>query len=114
MSSFDDFVDVEGLDAEEQERLRRGHALLLEAGSPPALPSRLPELPAGIARGRAIPFQQARRRIGAGLALAAALAAAAFGGGYLLGQQSHGGLKTVRVVAMTGKNALGTVRVGRP
>jgi hypothetical protein len=114
MSSFDDFVNVEGLDADEQERLRRVHALLLEAGAPPELPPRLAELPAGIARGRVIPFQQARRRIGAGLALAAALAAAAFGGGYLVGHQSHSALKTVRVVAMTGRNALGTVRVGAP
>jgi hypothetical protein len=114
MSSFEDFVELEGLDAEEQERLRRVHELLLEAGPPAELPYRLAELPAGVARGRVIPFPQARRRIAAGLALAAALAAAAFGGGYLVGHQSHSALRSVRVVAMTGRNALGTVRVGAP
>ena len=114
MSSFDDFVDLNGLDAEEQARLRRVHELLVEAGPPPELPTGLATLSAGVTRARVIPFPQARRRIAAGLVLAAALAAAAFGGGYLAGHQSHAGLQTVRVVAMTGRNALGSVRVGVP
>jgi hypothetical protein len=114
MSSFEDFVDLDGLDPEEQSRLRRVHELLVEAGPPPELSARLAALPPGVTRARIMPFPQARRRIAAGLALAAALAATAFGGGYLVGHQSPGGHKTVRVVAMTGQNALGSVRVGAP
>ena len=109
---FEDFVDVEGLDPAEQERLRRVHELLLEAGPPPTLSTSLTELPAEVARPRVIAFP-ARRRLAAGLAFAAALAAAAFGGGYLLGNGGGGGaFSTVRVAAMTGRNALGAVTVG--
>ena len=58
-------------------------------------------------------FPRGRRRFGGAIALAAALAAAAFGG-YLAGANHGSGPKTVRVAAMTGSNALATVRVGAP
>ena len=109
---FEDFVDVEGMDPAERERLRRVHELLLEAGPPPDLSASLSRLPADVTRARVIAFP-ACRRIAAGLAFAAALAAAAFGGGYLVGNH-RGGFGTVRVAAMTGRNALGSVTVGTP
>jgi hypothetical protein len=107
---FEDFVDVEGLDPDERDRLRRVHELLLEAGPPPDLSASLSKLPADVTRARVIAFP-ARRRVAAALAFAAALGAAAFGGGYLVGNDSGGG-GTVRVAAMTGRNALGSVTVG--
>lgn len=113
MSPFEDFIDAEGLDPEERERLRRVHELLLEAGPPPELPASLSRLRPRAARARVLQLPE-RRRLLAGLALAAALAAAAFGGGYVVANHGSAGFSTVRVAAMTGPNALGTVRVGAP
>jgi hypothetical protein len=109
MTPFEDFVDVEGLDPAERERLRRVHELLLEAGPPPELSKSLAHLPDGVTGARVIPLH-ARRRVAAALAFAAAIAAATFGVGYLVG--NSGGFSTVRVAAMTGRNALGAVTVG--
>ena len=111
---FDDIVDLEGLDPVEQERLRRVHELLVEAGPPAELPVSLATLPAGATEAKTILFPQARRRFAGAFALAAALAAAVFGGGYLVGNQHGGGGKTVRVAAMSGSNALASVRIGAP
>jgi hypothetical protein len=111
MSPFEDFVDAESLDPDERERLRRVHELLLEVGPPPELSTPLAQLPAEVTRARVIRFP-ARRQLAGALAFAAALAAAAFGGGYLVGNNG-GGFGAVRVAAMTGRNALGTVSVGR-
>ena len=109
---FDDVV--EGLDASEQERLRQVHDLLVEAGPPPELSLRLAKLPAHVTEAKTFRFKRGRRRFGGAIALAAALAAAAFGGGYLAGAHHGGGPKTVRVAAMTGSNALASLRVGAP
>jgi hypothetical protein len=109
---FDDFVDLEALDSSEQERLRRIHALLIEAGPPPELPAALQRLPASVTETKMIRFPQARRRGAAALLLAAALAGAAFGGGYVIGDQNRSTTKTFLVLAMTGDNALGSLRVG--
>lgn len=111
---FEDFVDLEGLEPGEQERLRRVHELLVEAGPPPELSAALAALPAGLSGAKTIAFPQARRRFAGALALAAALAVAAFGGGYVVGNQHEGGGKTVRVAAMSGSNALASLRVGAP
>jgi Anti-sigma-K factor rskA len=62
------------LDADERERLRRVHELLVAAGPPPDAPVRAPVVP--LAR---------RRRRGALLAVAAALAVAAFAVGVAVG-----------------------------
>ncbi len=111
---FDDIVDLEGLDRVEQERLRRVHELLVEAGPPPELPVNLARLAVGITEAKTILFPPVRRRFAGAFALAAALAAAAFGGGYVVGNQHGSGGKTVRVAAMSGSNALASLRVGAP
>src|SRR3954454_10370646 len=85
-----DFRDLVGgaLPPGEEERLRRVHDLLLEAGPPPELPPALKEPPSAEPRGELVGFP--RRRALVGLLLAAALAVAAFGGGYLAGHSSGG------------------------
>jgi Anti-sigma-K factor rskA, C-terminal len=85
-----DFRDVVGgdLPPDEEARLRRVHDLLLQAGPPPELPPALEEPPSAEPRGELVGFP--RRRALVGLLLAAALAAAAFGGGYLAGHSSNG------------------------
>jgi hypothetical protein len=78
-----DFHELVGDDvaAGERERLRRVHELLVAAGPPPDLPPSLERAPTpGAARIAFLP----RRRRGALLAFAAALVAAAFGGGYFV------------------------------
>ena len=92
-----DFHELVGEDlpAKEAERLRHVHELLLEAGPLPELPPGL-ETPAVSAKERRAPEGQGvfqllpRRRVGAALALAAAIALVAFFGGYLAGYRSHG------------------------
>jgi hypothetical protein len=83
-----DFRDIVGGDLPpgEEERLRRVHDLLLEAGPPPELPPALEEPPSAEPQGELVGFP--RRRALVGLLLAAALAVAAFGGGYLAGHSS--------------------------
>jgi hypothetical protein len=79
-SEFDDVV--EGLEPGEQERLRRVHELLLRADPPPELSPELdesPERPSNV-----YPLLPRRRAVAAVL-VAAALAAASFGIGFLVG-----------------------------
>jgi len=80
--SFDDLVG-EIADPAERERLRRVHELLLSVDPPPELSPSLQEAP-GPEPVRLVP----RRRRGALALLAAALAAAAFGAGWLGGARS--------------------------
>jgi hypothetical protein len=89
---FDNLVGSD-LDAAERERLRRVHDLLVEAGPPPELPARAPVAP--LAR---------RGRRGALLAVAAALAVAAFALGIAVGDGSRA-RATDFVVPMTGTEA---------
>jgi hypothetical protein len=90
-----DFDTLVGFDVEaaERERLRRVHDLLVEAGPPPELPVCAPVAP--LAR---------RRRRGALLAVAAALAVAAFALGIAVGDGSQA-RATDFVVPMTGTEA---------
>ena len=103
-----DFDDLVGSDLEpaERERLRRVHDLLVSAGPPPVLPARL-----ATPRVRALP----RRRTLA-LLLAAALAAAAFGAGWLV--RGGDGFEVRRAVSMHGTadapNASGRIKLGFP
>jgi hypothetical protein len=77
-----DFRELVGEDVPEaeRERLRRVHELLVAAGPPPDLPPGLEKPPTAGGRLAFLP----RRRRGALLALAAALAAASFGAGYIV------------------------------
>ena len=95
MTREPDFNELVGEDvpAEERERLRRAHDLLLAAGPVPELPPGLEEPSFGDRPGRLnenayqlLP----RRRTGAALALAAAIALIAFVGGYVAGFRHDG------------------------
>jgi hypothetical protein len=83
----------EDLPPDEERRLRRVHELLLEAGPLPELPPSLehPGAEAREERASTGMFQLLpRRRVGAALALAAAIALVAFFGGYLAGYRKNG------------------------
>jgi hypothetical protein len=92
---FDDLVgEIE--DADERDRLRRVHQLLLSVDPPPEVSSALREPPA------AEPVRLLPRRRRTTLALlAAALAAAAFGAGWLASARSDD-IEAVRVIPMVG------------
>jgi hypothetical protein len=82
-----DFRELVGDDVSgaERERLHRVHELLVTAGPPPDLPPALERVPAPGGTTGFLP----RRRRGAWLALAAALAAAAFGAGYFVADRGE-------------------------
>jgi hypothetical protein len=85
MTEFEDLIDVEGLDPVEADRLRRVHDLLLEAGPPAELPPRL-ERPGEPPSAEIVQFPSLpKRRWAVAAVAAAAVAVAAFGGGYLFG-----------------------------
>lgn len=81
---FDELVGG-GLAPDERERLRRVHELLVEAGPPPELPPALARPPAE--KRPHLGIIPRRRRFALAL-VAAALLAATFGGGYLVGARS--------------------------
>jgi hypothetical protein len=115
MPDFRDFVDLEGLEPEDEARLRRVHDLLVQAGPPPDLPPSLERTPEA-AEAEIVQFPLLpRRRWAVGALVAATLAAIAFGGGYALGHAKGGGesFKVKNVVAMhsTSGGAQGLVRV---
>jgi hypothetical protein len=109
-----DLRDLVGddLPAEERARLERVHDLLVEAGPPPELPPSLAEAPNRDAKQ---PSWLPRRRLGAALSLAAAIALVAFLGGYVAGY-SHDKVDTAREVKMHGTaarpNASALVKLG--
>ena len=117
---FDELIgdDVSG---EERARLRRVHDLIVAAGPPPELSPGLRRAPAP--PGAVVKFLPRRRRA-TWAVLAAALAAASFGGGYLAGDGGDGRpqavgapLDPVRVVRLRGTeaapNAVAVVRLGK-
>jgi hypothetical protein len=114
MSRPPDFGELVGdeLSPEERRRLEHVHDLLVTAGPPPELPPSLAE-PAARESVRTFPV---RRRAGAALALAAAIALVAFLGGYLTGYL-HTGFHGTTKVSMHGTaqapNALAVIRVGK-
>ena len=120
MTGRRDLRDLVGEDvpAPELDRLRKVHDLLVAAGPPPELPPALADAPA------LRPAREAdedvvrflpRRRIGAALSLAAALAVVAFGAGLLFGQE-RADFESEREVAMRGTKqaprASATIRIG--
>jgi anti-sigma-K factor RskA len=103
---FDDLVGRD-IPADERERLRRVHELLVEAGAPPELPEGLQPVP-DEARANVYPLFP-KRRWAAAAALAAALAAATFGVGYLVGDR-EATAEPARVVVMDGTSGASAAR----
>ncbi len=101
---LDDLVGDEG-PADELERLRRAHELLLAAGPPPELTEAVAQPP----RVEGASFLVRRRRLLVSLALAAALAGAAFGLGYAVSPGGEG-FQAVRTVPMYGLGRLAGAR----
>ena len=83
--SFDELAGGDDLSPEEAARLERVHNLLIEAGPPPELPPHLLQEPdpEGTRRDNVVGLP--RRRAGALLGIAAALALTAFLGGFVWG-----------------------------
>jgi len=112
---FDELVGTD-LSPEERARLLRAHELLVAAGPLPELPPSLaePHPPAG----EMTPFFN-RRRHATVAVLAAAVAAAAFGVGYLTGHHGNGnGFATTRTVVMHGtgtapSGAIASIALGK-
>lgn len=99
--SFDDLVGGDDLGAEEHERLRRVHDLLVAAGPPPELS---PELRAPAPPRATVSFLPPRRRRTI-LVAAAAAAAAIFGAGYAVGDRDPGAAFTVSMEGSSGERA---------
>jgi hypothetical protein len=109
-----DFRDLVGndLSAEERERLRRIHDLIVAAGPPPELPDSLAEAPSP---GAKVTFLQ--RRLRTAIVLAAAIAIAAFAVGYLVGDQddaSPARFSAERTIVLGKERPLTVVRFGEP
>jgi hypothetical protein len=96
-----DFRDLVGddLSPEEEERLRRVHDLLVAAGPPPELSPEFESLEAPEDEIKVYPHLP-RRRLAAAIVLAAAVAAIAFGAGYLVADNGSGGFPTEALVPM--------------
>lgn len=118
---LDDLIGAD-VPAGERERLQRVHELLVEAGPPPELPPRLMQPPGEkpLADVHVLPRGLPRRRLAAALVLAAALAAAAFGTGYLVGDSGDSAapvagaeFRAQRAVTLQGKAAPGATAVVR-
>jgi hypothetical protein len=108
-----DFEELVGtdLEPEERERLRRAHDLLVAAGPLPELPPALAD-PAQPPEAEIVPFWN-RRRNATIAVLAAALAAAAFGIGYLTGDRGGGkSFAEARTIEMRGTAAAPAGAVG--
>jgi hypothetical protein len=111
-----DFEDLVGtdLEPEERDRLRRAHDMLVAAGPLPELPPELAD-PMGPPEAEVVPFWN-RRRNATVAVLAAALAALAFGVGYLTGHTKSGSDFTAATVVMRGTTAapdgVGSIQLG--
>ena len=105
-----DFVDLVGDEGtpEELERLRRTHQMLIAAGPPPELSPRLAEAPRTTSSKRS--GLGAGRRRGAAFLLAAGVAAAAFGVGFLVGGRGGDEFRAGNAFAMRPVGAPSTAR----
>ena len=116
MTGKPDFRDLVGEDLtpEERDRLEQVHELLIAAGPPPELPPALAEPSTELDDE---PTGLPRRRTGAVLALAAALALAAFLGGFIAGRTNGDNFSSVKAVPMHGvgaaQTASGTIDIGQ-
>jgi hypothetical protein len=115
MTGKPDFRDLVGEDLtpEERDRLEHVHELLIAAGPPPELPPALAEPSTELDEPTGLP----RRRTGAVLALAAALALAAFLGGFIAGRTNGDNFNSVKAIPMHGVGAAqaasGTIDLGQ-
>ncbi len=114
---FEDLVDLTGLSDEDETKLRRVHAMLVAAGPPTDLPVELSKpVAVGGAKVVSLDEHRSRRRPVAALLVAATVAVACFGGGYVLATQASGksAINVVRVVPMQGvqQNSLASLSVG--
>jgi hypothetical protein len=115
MTRDPDFRELVGddLSPEERARLERVHELLIQAGPPPELTPALAEPDTAEPE---MPVELPRRRAGALLALAAAIALLAFLGGFLAGQRGPR-FSTFRSLPMHGtglaQNASATLDLGK-
>ncbi len=115
---FEELIDLTSLGPEERSRLERVHEMLVAAGPPAELPADLgaaPEAEKG-SNVVALPTRY-RRRTAVGALIAATVAAACFGGGYVLANQAHSSaIHAIRVVPMQGsgtqQNSEASLRVG--
>ena len=105
--SFDELVGAD-VPAEERDRLRSAHELLLQAGAPPELPPSLEQPPVvEQPKGRLIPLP--RRYRYTAIAAAAAAALVIFGIGYAVGGRDAPDAP-VQTIAMTGvRGATGSI-----
>lgn len=114
---FEDLVDPTGLSDEDETKLRRVHAMLVAAGPPTDLPVELSK-PVAVNGAEVVSLDEhrSRRRPVAALLVAATVAVACFGGGYVLATQASGksAINVVRVVPMQGvqQNSLASLSVG--
>ena len=101
MSDFRELVDAEGLEPEVEQRLRRVHDLLVQAGPPPDLPPSLERTPEA-AEAEVVQFPLLPRRRWAALAVAAAaMLLVVFAGGYFVGHsKAPSSFSVARVVPM--------------
>ena len=114
---FRDLVD-DDLPPEEEQRLRRAHELLLAAGPLPELPPELEEPSVERRRrseGEGMFQLLPRRRIGAALALAAAIAVIAFFGGFFAGYRHEGFTAqfSIPMHGISGTTASAEIKVGK-
>jgi hypothetical protein len=114
--NFEELVG-EDLPAEEEARLRRAHKLLLAAGPIPELPPSLEEPSIGEQRrpqDENVYQLLPRRRVGAALALAAAIALVAFVGGYIVGFRHEGftAQYSVPMHGVAGVDASAKIQIG--
>jgi hypothetical protein len=119
MTQGPEFRDLVGDDLSpgERARLERVHELLVTAGPPPELPPALAQPPDESPGASLIGLP--RRRAGAMLALAAAIALVAFLGGYVAGTRGQGeGFSAIKTLQMhgtgTAQAASATIRIGGP
>jgi hypothetical protein len=108
---FDELVG-DDLDPGDRERLRHVHDLLVAAGPPPEMSPALAAA-ASDRPGTVVPFRRpSRRRLAVAGILAAAVAAAAFGAGFLLGDRSEASAgEPDYVVEMAGGGARASISV---
>jgi hypothetical protein len=112
---FDELVGTE-VPAEERERLRRAHELLVQAGPPPELPPSLGRAPKIQETPRW--FRQRKRRLVRRAVLLAAALATAAALGFILGHSANpNAISTERVVTLAGTSlrpkASGTLELGK-